>query len=364
VRRKVGLFVHSGRIEAGELRPGAAAELIVDGTRRDAIRSNHSATHLLHEALRRTLGDHVAQRGSLVATERLRFDFAHSKAMTPAEIASVEAEVNAFVRQNSAVETRIMTPDAAQDLGARALFGEKYGDEVRVVSMGALAGTGIGVAGDTYSLELCGGTHVRRTGDIGTFKLTGESASASGIRRIEALTGAAALARIAGDEAALSDAAALLRARPEDLPARIAALLDERKAQAQEIADLRRAVALAGGGSTRDEGPETVGGVAFVGQALSGIDAKDLRALIDEHKTRLGSGVVVLVADTGGRAAVAAGVTSDLTDRISAIDLVRAAAGELGGNGGGGRPDLAQAGGADSSKAPEAIAAVRALLEA
>jgi alanyl-tRNA synthetase len=363
VRRKAGVFVHVGRVDEGELVRGAAAELVVDHGRRTAIRANHSATHLLHEALRRTLGDHVAQRGSLVAPDRLRFDFAHGKAMTPVELAAVEAEVNGFVRQNTPVETRIMPPDAAEKLGARALFGEKYGDEVRVVAMGSRAGSGLGPKGETYSLELCGGTHVRRTGDIGAFKLVGEGASASGIRRIEALTGAGALAHVAAGEAALAEAAALLRARPDELAERVRALLDERKAQAQEIADLRRRLALAGG-PAEAKGPETVAGVPFLAQSLTGVSGKDLRGLIDAHKARLGSGVILLVADTGDKAAVAAGVTDDLTTRISAVDLVRVAAEALGGKGGGGRPDMAQAGGADPARAPQAIAAARALLEA
>ncbi len=364
VRKKAGLFVHSGKIESGDLAVGAAAKLAVDHARRAAIRANHSATHLLHEALRRALGDHVAQRGSLVAPERLRFDFAHSKAMSAAEIARVEAEVNALVRQNTAVETRIMTPDDAQTLGARALFGEKYGDEVRVVSMGESAASGLGVNGDTYSLELCGGTHVRRTGDIGAFKLVSEGASASGVRRVEALTGAAALDHVAREEAALAEASALLRARPEELADRVRAIVDERKALAQEVADLRRRLALADGGREDLRESETVAGIEFVARSLSGVSGKDLRGLIDEHKARIGSGIVLLVADTGGRAAVAAGVTEDLTSRISAVDLVRVAAEALGGKGGGGRPDMAQAGGSDPSKAPAAIAAARAMLEA
>ncbi|MBP7001852.1 alanine--tRNA ligase [Amaricoccus sp.] len=363
VRKRAGLFVHEGRVESGRLVRGAAAELAVDHERRSAIRAHHSATHLLHEALRRTLGDHVAQRGSLVAPDRLRFDFTHGRAMTPAELAAVEAEVNAFVRQNTQVDTRIMTPDAAEKIGARALFGEKYGEEVRVVSMGTSPGSGVGPRGETYSLELCGGTHVSRTGDIGAFRLTSETASASGVRRVEALTGEAARAHTAGDIAALAEAAGLLRARPDELAERIRALLDERKALTQEVADLRRKAALARGGGG-EAAPETVKGVSFLARALTGVSGKDLRGLIDEHKAQLKSGVVLLVADTGDRAAVAAGVTADLTGRISAVDLVRVAAEALGGKGGGGRPDMAQAGGADASKAPEAIAAARALLEA
>jgi alanyl-tRNA synthetase len=362
VRRKAGLFVHFGLVAEGQIVTGASAVVEVDHARRSAIRLNHSATHLLHEALRRTLGDHVAQRGSLVAPDRLRFDFVHSSGMTGAELATVEAEVNAYVRQDTPVETRIMTPDDAQGLGARALFGEKYGDEVRVISMGRSAGSGIGAGGDTYSLELCGGTHVGRTGEIGTFKLVSEGASSSGVRRVEALTGAAALAHVAAEEKALARAAALLKARPDELPDRIQALLEERRAQAQEIANLRRKAALAGDAAAPAARAEDVAGVPFLSQTLSGVSGKDLRGLIDEHKSRLGTGVVLLVAETGGRAAVAAGVTDDLTDRISAVDLVRAAAAALGGKGGGGRADMAQAGGTDPTRAPEAIAAARALL--
>jgi alanyl-tRNA synthetase len=364
VRKKAGLFVHQGKVENGTLTRGATAELVVDHDRRNAIRANHSATHLMHEALRLALGEHVAQRGSLVAPDRLRFDFTHGKAMTRDELARVEAEVNAHVRWDSPVETRIMTPDAAQALGARALFGEKYGEEVRVVSMGNRPGSGLGQAGDTYSLELCGGTHVGRTGEIGLFKLVSEGASSGGIRRIEALTGEAALTHMAATEAALDEAAALLKAQPAQIPERIRALIGERKAQAQEIADLRRRLALAGDGGAKAAEPETVGGLPFLAQTLTGVSGKDLRGLIDEHKARLGSAVILLVADTGDRAAVAAGVTDDLTGRISAVDLVRKAAEALGGKGGGGRPDMAQAGGADPARAPEAIAAARALLEA
>jgi len=362
-RRRAGLFVHEATVGEGRLLRGAAAELAVDHGRRAAIRAHHSATHLLHEALRRTLGDHVAQRGSLVAPDRLRFDFTHGRAMTAEEIGAVEAEVNAFVRQNTPVETRVMTPDAAERLGARALFGEKYGDEVRVVAMGLRPGSGLGPRGETYSLELCGGTHVGRTGEIGGFRLVSEGASASGVRRVEALTGEAARAHAASGERALAEAAGLLRARPDELAERIRALLDERRALAQEVADLRRRLALAGPAQA-DAGPETVKGVPFLARSLSGVSGKDLRGLIDEHKAQLKSGVVLLVADTGDRAAVAAGVTPDLTGRFSAVDLVRVAAEALGGKGGGGRPDMAQAGGADPSRAPQAIAAARALLEA
>jgi alanyl-tRNA synthetase len=336
-------------------------ELQVDHDRRTNIRANHSATHLLHEALREALGDHVAQRGSLNADDRLRFDFSHSKAMSAEEMASVERDVNTYIRQNTPVETRVMTPDEAQALGARALFGEKYGDEVRVVFMGKQSGSGRGADGDTYSLELCGGTHVARTGDIGAFKLLSESASASGVRRVEALTGAAAVAHGMAQDAAMGQVSGLLKTKPEDLTGRVQALLDERKALQNELADLRKQLALSGGG-TAEAAPKDVAGIPFLAQSLTGVSGKDLRGLIDEHKTRLESGVILLIADTGGKAAVAAGVTDDLTARVSAVDVVKAAAEALGGKGGGGRPDMAQAGGSDPTKANEAIKAAEAAL--
>ncbi len=362
-QRRAGIIVHDVEIQSGELTEGSFVEAFVDQGRRGAIRSNHSATHLLHEALRRALGDHVAQRGSLVAPDRLRFDFTHTKAMSHHEVVDVEREVNAYIRQNTAVETRIMTPDEAKDMGARALFGEKYGDEVRVVSMGTADGSGLGAKGDTYSLELCGGTHVGRTGDIGFFKLMSESASSSGVRRVEAITGEAALKHASQDAAMLQETAALLKSKPDALLERIGALLEERKALQNEVSDLRKAVALSGGGET-EAAPEAIdiNGISFLAQSLSGVSGKDLRGLIDAHKTRLGSGAVLLVADTGGKAAIAAGVTDDLTDKISAVDLVRAAAEAMGGKGGGGRPDMAQGGGADASKADDAIKAARAVL--
>ncbi|MCL5775563.1 alanine--tRNA ligase [Limibaculum sp. FT325] len=362
VKKRAGdLFVHLGVIEAGEIVQGEAAELTVASARRAAIRANHSATHLLHEALRGALGDHVAQRGSLVAPDRLRFDFAHTKAMAPDEIRRVEREVNAYIRQNAEVVTRIMTPDEAVGQGARALFGEKYGDEVRVVSMGARPEGEAGPAGRTYSLELCGGTHVARTGEIGMFVVTAEAASAAGIRRVEALTGEAALEHMSAQGQRLGEAASALRARPEEIGERVRALIDERRAMEAEIAALKRRIALGGGGAAGPEARE-VGGVRFLGQVLSGINPKDLRGLIDEHKSRLGSGVVVLVADTDGKAAVAAGVTEDLTSRVSAVDLVRAAVEAVGGKGGGGRPDLAQGGGPEGAKAQAAVEAAERVL--
>ncbi|HAR53406.1 MAG TPA: alanine--tRNA ligase, partial [Roseovarius nubinhibens] len=363
-RKVAGVFIHIGEVTEGKLVAGAAAQLEVDHTRRTAIRANHSATHLLHEALRNALGDHVAQRGSLNAEDRLRFDFSHSKAMSADELDQVAREVNEYIRQNTRVETRIMTPDDARDIGAQALFGEKYGDEVRVVSMGSLAGSGKGLDGTTYSIELCGGTHVRQTGDIGMFVILGDSASSSGVRRIEALTGDAARAYLATQDARVASLTGEMRCKPEDLVARVRGLLDERKALTNEVAQLRRELAMAGGsGGAASDDLREINGVKLHAQVLSGVSGKDLPALIDEHKSRLGSGAVLLIADTGGKVAVAAGVTDDLTERLSAVEMVRAAAPALGGKGGGGRADMAQGGGADASKADEAIAAVETLIE-
>ncbi|MBN9886557.1 alanine--tRNA ligase [Salipiger abyssi] len=357
------ISAHQVTVKQGRFAKNDAVAMEVDHKRRAAIRANHSATHLLHEALRRALGDHVAQRGSLNAPDRLRFDFSHAKALTAEERAQVEREVNEFIRQNSPVSTRIMTPDDARAIGAQALFGEKYGDEVRVVSMGTLAGSGKGADGQTYSLELCGGTHVRQTGDIGTFALTSESASAAGVRRIEALTGEAAMAELRSRDKALGEIEALLKAHGPEAVSRVASLLDERRKLDNEVAQLRRDLAMAGGpGQGGGAEAREVGGVPFVAQVLTGVQGKDLPPLIDEHKARLGSGAVLLIADTGGKVAVAAGVTGDLTDKVSAVDLVKAAVAALGGKGGGGRPDLAQGGAKDAAEADAAIAAAEAVL--
>lgn len=357
------MFIHFAEVTEGTLTKGEGAVLEVDHARRTSIRANHSATHLLHEALRRALGDHVAQRGSLNADDRLRFDFSHAKPLTPDELAQVDAEVNAFIRQNTPVETRIMTPDDARGLGAQALFGEKYGDEVRVVSMGHDPQSGKGGNGATYSIELCGGTHVRQTGDIGVFVTLGDSASSAGVRRIEALTGADAFRYLSEQDHRLADVASELKTQSTEVPARVRALLDERKALSNEVAQLRRELAMAGGsGQGSETAARDVNGVQMVAQVLSGVSGKDLPPLIDEHKARLGSGVVLLIADTGGKAAVAAGVTEDLMGRVSAVDLVRAAVAELGGKGGGGRPDMAQGGGADAANAEAAFKAAEAVI--
>ncbi len=358
------VIAHKVAVQAGTVAVGDAVELVVDHTRRSTIRGNHSATHLLHEALRRALGDHVAQRGSLNAPDRLRFDFSHSKALTLEELAGVEREVNDFIRQNTSVETRIMTPDDARALGAQALFGEKYGDEVRVVSMGKLDGSGKGTDGDTYSLELCGGTHVRQTGDIGLFVTLGDSASSAGVRRIEALTGAAAFEYLSAQDHRLGEVALALKAQPGDVAERVQALMSERRALENEVASLRKQLAMAGGGGAAAPAEKEIGGVKFLGQVLEGVTGKDLPALIDEHKSRLGdNSAILLMADTGGKVAVAAGVSDDLKGTLSAVDLLKAAVVELGGKGGGGRPDMAQGGGKDIGGADAAIAAVEAILE-
>ncbi|MBK4215449.1 alanine--tRNA ligase [Paracoccus caeni] len=358
-KKVAGVFVHVAEVTLGSIQRGQGATLSVDHDRRSAIRANHSATHLLHEALRRALGDHVAQRGSLNAPDRLRFDFSHSKALTQDEIAQVEQEVNEYIRQNTPVETRIMTPDDARGLGAQALFGEKYGDEVRVVSMGEQPGSGKGANGKTYSLELCGGTHVGRTGDIGMFALTAETASAAGIRRIEALTGQAAMAELRRVDLELSEIAGILKAQAGDVVGKVRALADERKALVNEVAQLKRQLAMGSGG---DAEAKEIGGVKFIGRKVDGVSGKELGALVDEMKAQLGSGAVLLLAEADGKATVAAGVTNDLTDRISAVALVQAATAALGGKGGGGRPDRAQGGAPSVAAADAAFADVEKLI--
>ncbi|MCA3520476.1 MAG: alanine--tRNA ligase [Rhodobacter sp.] len=362
-RKSAGIFIHIAEVTEGTILRGQPARLEVDHHRRSRIRANHSATHLLNEALRKTLGDHVAQRGSLNAPDRLRFDFSHSRALTAAELARVEAKVNAHIRQNGAVETRIMTPDDARAIGAQALFGEKYGDEVRVVSMGRALGSAKGFDGNAWSVELCGGTHVARLGEIGLCVLLGDSASSAGVRRIEALTGEAALAHLTDQVKRLAEIATVLKAQPDVLLDRVKALVEDRRALQNEVAQLRRDAALGGAGSA---GPaaKDIAGIRFLSQVVSGISGRDLPGLIDGMKARIGSGAVLLIADTGGKAAVAAGVTADLTARLSAVDIVRAAAEQLGGTGGGGRPDMAQAGGTDATNAEAAIRAAEAVIGA
>src|SRR5579863_948299 len=350
------LHAHQAKVTTGTIRVGDSVQLAVDVVRRDAIRANHSATHLLHAALRHRLGGHVTQKGSMVSADRLRFDFAQPNALTPEDIAVIEAEVNAEIRANAPVDTRLMTPDDAIAAGAMALFGEKYGEEVRVLSMGR--------AGDNghFSVELCGGTHVRALGNIGLLRVISESAVSSGVRRIEALTGEAARQWLVSREEALKAAASLLRTAPDDVETRLAALLEERRKLERELAEAKKALALGGGGAAAAQADETVNGVTFSGQVIAGLDAKELRGLLDQAKQRMGSGVAAICAVNEGRAAFAVAVTDDLMGRFSAVDLVRVGVETLGGKGGGGRPDMAQGGGPDGDKAAEAIAAVRAAL--
>lgn len=350
------LFVHVGKLQSGRLVPGMAVELDVDVARRDCIRANHSATHLLHAALRNRLGAHVAQKGSLVTEDRLRFDFSHPKPVTAAELAAIEADVNAEIRANQVVETRLMTPDDAIAAGALALFGEKYGDEVRVLSMGRSA-----EGGRAYSVELCGGTHVRATGDIGLFVITHESGVSAGVRRIEALTGARAFAWLRGKAEALDVVAGVLGAG-HDTAARAVQLRDENKALKRELADARRALALVGPAADDTAAGEQVAGVSFTGQVASGVEAKALRGIADDLKARLGSGVAAVIAVNDGRASLVVAVTDDLVGRLSAVDLVRSGVGALGGKGGGGRPDMAQGGGPDGAAAAAALAAIKAAM--
>ena len=369
-QKKLGdLIVHVGRVETGSFKPGDAVELLVDHERRSATRANHSATHLLHEALRQVLGPHVAQKGSLVEPARLRFDFSHPKPMSAAEVAAVESMANAFVLQNSPVETRLMALEDALETGAMALFGEKYGDEVRVVSMGM--GTSGTKANKAWSVELCGGTHVGRTGDIGLIKVTGESASSAGVRRIEALTADGARAYLADQDSRVRELAQLLRAKPDELVARVAALIEERKQLERQLGEARRQLALgdtgaaAGGNGRAAAGSaiRAVGDVKLLARTVMGLNPKDLRGLIDDGKKQIGSGVVAIIGvSEDGKAGLAVGVTDDLTKRINAVDLVKVGAEALGGKGGGGRPDLAQAGGPDGSKAESALKAIEARL--
>jgi len=350
------LHAHRATIEAGSIKVGDTVQLSVDVDHRDRVRANHSATHLLHAALRHRLGGHVTQKGSLVAPDRLRFDFSHPESLTHAQIAQVEADVNAQIRHNEEVTTRLMTPDDAIGAGAMALFGEKYGDEVRVLSMGR---------GDdaNYSVELCGGTHVRATGDIALFKIVSESAVSSGVRRIEALTGEAARLWLADRDDKLRQSAAALKTTPEDVPTRIAALVEQSRRLERELAEAKKALALGGGGAAQAAGPEQVGNVSFLGQVIDGLDPKELRGIVDGNKKALGSGVSAILAVVDGRATIAVGVTDDLTDTLSAVDLVRIGVEALGGKGGGGRPDMAQGGGPDGDKAQAALEAVKAALE-
>jgi alanyl-tRNA synthetase len=357
VKKGGDLHVHLARVTRGAIAVGESVELRVDGARRLLLRANHSATHLLHQALRRRLGAHVTQKGSLVARDRLRFDFSHPKALTEDDMRAIEAEVNERVRANAAVNTRLLSPERAIAEGALALFGEKYGEEVRVVAMG-----GADAEGRSFSVELCGGTHVRRTGDIGLFKIVSEGAVASGIRRIEALTGKAAELHVAEEEERLRQAAAALRTSPSELPARVAALAEERRRLEREIAEARRLLAQAG--PAAKPAAKRIGEIAFAGRLVEDVPGRELKSLADELKRQIGSGIVALLSRSEGKASVVVAVSADLLGRFDAVALVRLAAGVLGGSGGGGRADMAQAGGPDGLRAEAALDAVeRAIAE-
>ena len=353
-KRASDLHVHIGELVSGEARLGDTASLHVDAARRRAIMANHSATHIMHAALRNVLGEHVTQKGSLVEADRFRFDFSHNGPMTPAELEAVEDEVNAQIRENHPTGIQVTSPDKAIEAGALALFGEKYGDEVRVLSMGT---------GDAqrYSVELCGGTHVERAGDIGVFVIMSESGVSAGVRRIEAATGAEALAYLKGRAQIAVDLAESLKVPLKDVPRRVAALGEERRSLEKELADVKRKLAMGGGGGA-PAGPEEINGVKLMARIAEGVGGKELRTLVDEAKAQIGSGIVAFVGVADGKAGVAVGVNKDLTDTYSAVDLVKAASEALGGKGGGGRPDMAQAGGPDTDKADDALAAVRAAI--
>ncbi|MFK0334966.1 alanine--tRNA ligase [Rhizobium sp. NPDC090275] len=360
-KRGEGLFVHTGTVVEGLVKAGDAVALTVDHARRSHIRANHSATHLLHEALREVLGTHVAQKGSLVTPDRLRFDVSHPKPMTAEELKVVEDMANEIILQNSPVTTRLMSVDDARAEGAMALFGEKYGDEVRVVSMGQ--GLHGAKTGKPYSIELCGGTHVSATGDIGLVRILGDSAVSSGVRRLEAVTGEAARAYLAEQDERVKALATSLKVQPADVLTRVEALMDERRKLEKELADAKRKLAMGGGQGASEEAVRDIAGVKFLGKAISGVDPKDLKGLADDGKASLGSGVVTLIGvSEDGKASAVVAVTADLVGRFSAVDLVRVASAALGGKGGGGRPDMAQAGGPDGSKADEALEAVAAAL--
>ncbi len=359
-QKKLGdLHVHVGTVNRGTLKVGDVVEMRVDLQHRSAVRANHSATHLLHEALRRILGTHITQKGSLVHPERLRFDISHPKAIAPEELRAIEEEVNDRIRRNSEVRTRLMNQKDAIDAGAMALFGEKYGDEVRVLSMG-------GDEDERYSVELCGGTHARRTGDIGLFKIVGESAVGAGVRRIEAVTGRGAEEYVRQRDAQLQAVSGVLKARPEELAERIAALVEERRRLERELSEARRSLALSGGAAAGNgaASEKKVGGVSFIGRTLEGVPARDLKGMADEFKKQIGSGVVALIGVDEGKASAVVAVTDDLAGRLDAVSFVRAGVAELGGKGGGGRPDMAQGGGPEVANAAKALQAIEAALSA
>jgi alanyl-tRNA synthetase len=349
--KKLGdLHVHVGKVGGKGIEVGDAVEMSVDVVRRSKLRANHSATHLLHAALRKILGAHVTQKGSLVAPDRLRFDFSHPKPIAHDELKRIEAEVNRQIRQNGEVTTRLMASDAAIAAGAMALFGEIYDDEVRVLTMGRYEG-------QPFSIELCGGTHVARTGDIAVFKIVSEAAVAAGVRRIEALTGEGAFNYLAGQEDLVRQAAGALKTVAGELPTRIESLVEERRKLEREISDLRRKLA-AGGGASSAPSSRDAGGIKYAARKVEGVPARELKGLADDLKRQVGSGVVAVAAVEEGRASLVVGVTDDLKQRFNAVDLVRVGSEALGGKGGGGRPDMAQAGGPDGDKADAALDAI------
>jgi alanyl-tRNA synthetase len=357
LKRAGAIHAHKGRLVSGSIAVGDAATLTIDTGRRGRIRANHSATHLMHAALRNVLGPHVTQKGSLVEEDRLRFDFAHGAGLSRAEIDAIEAQVNAVVRQNTGASTKLMSPDEAIAEGAMALFGEKYGEEVRVLAMGA----DLGGAPRAYSVELCGGTHVSRVGDIGAFAIVSEGAVAAGIRRVEAMTGQAALDWLKAQGDIARAAAEPLKAPLAELPARIDALLADRKRLEKELAEAKKALALGGGGGAGGAAPaiEEIGGVKLDARVLDGIGPKDLRPMVNEAIARLGDGVVAYVAVADGKAAIAVAST---VAAVNAVDLVKAAVTAMGGQGGGGKPDFAQGGAPDGTKAADGLAAVKAAM--
>jgi alanyl-tRNA synthetase len=357
-KRGGDMHAHIGVMEKGEITLGDGAQLMADAGERAISKSNHSATHLLHAALRDVLGPHVSQKGSYVGPDRLRFDFSHNKAVSAEEIAAIEAQVNAVIRQNLPVSTGEMTPDAAIEAGALALFGEKYGDTVRVLTMGQ----SLASEDKPYSVELCGGTHVARTGDIALFKVTGETAVSAGVRRIEGLTGEDARLYMEAFMDHGRSAADVLKIPPADLPARVKTLMDDRKKLERQLAEAKKQLAMGGGSGAAPAGPEDVNGISFTGRVVEGVGGRDLRGLVDEAKASMGSGVAVYIGVNDGKAALAVGVTDDLKDKLSAVDLVRVGSEAVGGKGGGGRPDFAQAGGPDGSKADAGLAAIKAAL--
>ena len=360
VRKRGGkLHGHVAQIEEGALQVGDTVRLRINTERRDQIRANHSVTHLVHTALRNHLGEHVAQKGSLVAADRMRFDFTNPQALKVDEIQAVEAEVNKLIRQNGDVQTRVMPYDAAIEAGAIALFGEKYEDDVRVLSMGEA----LDDDHRSYSVELCGGTHVRRLGDIGLFKIVSESAVSSGVRRIEAMTGEAARAYLEEQASFAKSAADVLKTTPAEVHTRIEALLNERRELERALSEAKKALAM-GGGTQAEEAVKVINGVKFAGKVVDGVAPKDLRSLVDEAKSKLGEGIAAYIGINDGKVALAVGVSDTLVDKYSAVDLVRAGSAVVGGKGGGGRADMAQAGGPDASKANEALTAIEAQLSA